>query len=1120
MIKPLIYFFSLFFAVGLWAQSDKQPPRLIVPSTHGDTVRSIAITPSGRWAVTGTAKREVKVWDPATGAEMGALTLGKDASESLIGVYPRNDQQAYVVTSRRVTLLQLPSLRVTAAIDAAQELASASVSPDGDTLYIGGAEGDRAYVYALKRGRFPLRKIMERPLTQYTAKRDSAWVVTPHVSPAGGFAYMAEKYEGPLFLVSLENGQVLRQLTQRSPDKSESVAWNSMGQLVYSVASKTPGGSNELMIVEAESGAVLKRASLPAGAEHSFAPRQATTRNGTGALFVNNSAFMFWGDDAPEGPFRIGAGYIAALSAHPNGRYFVIASDDGDYNNGFTHQIRRFDRAKGAFSNPWSPPRMAAKVLAASPAGNAVFVSDRDKSGKLITLDGKGLRVSHLALDGCFDAVFAPAGDRLIYTYGSHERQVVTLPTHSPSSAQKRSLPFSQETRYNNGRLVASPSGNLIADVRPGRSDIEIQDTRTGKVVAVLKNGYYSYDEITVPAAFSKDERRVAVFTSERYEDGGFSVRCYELPTGRLIWKAPIPMSVGGIRFTPDDSELVVVGSTRSPGVYFVDPSNGSIKHRSDLTQNRMGARPAFNPSVSKVAHPNGPDLLVSDLRTGTELAKLTHPSQNATYVAWLGEKHIVSVSTDGSVRLWDTETASLLGTLVFSKAGEEWAFIHPSGRFEATAGSQTEMYFVQGEKKVPLSAYFESFYTPGLIAQLLAGENVQPPSIELKDLTEPPTVSLKLAGSTRNLVVEDAPEEVATETVTLAVNAESADSTISEIRLFQNGKRVESMTRNLVVEDDTQPDNFAPAAGRKQQNFTVALVPGENVFRAIALNAQRTESAPVELVVEYKAAKDAVAQTGRGGLQLHLLVIGINKYRNPKYSLNYAVPDASAVKAAIESRSTTIFTKVNVTTLFDAEATKAAMVAALEDIAKRAGPRDVFVFYYAGHGVMSSEPKPEFFLAPHELTQLYGADDLLRTKALSSGELLKYSQAIAAQKQLFLLDACQSAGALQVLAHRGAAEEKAIAQLARASGTHWITASGSEQFATEFEKLGHGTFTYALLQALAGKADNGDGRITVNELKAFLENQVPELTKVHKGTPQFPASYGFGQDFPVAVVK
>ena len=77
--------------------------------------------------------------------------------------------------------------------------------------------------------------------------------------------------------------------------------------------------------------------------------------------------------------------------------------------------------------------------------------------------------------------------------------------------------------------------------------------------------------------------------------------------------------------------------------------------------------------------------------------------------------------------------------------------------------------------------------------------------------------------------------------------------------------------------------------------------------------------------------------------------------------------------------------------------------------------------------------------------------------------------QNIPAQKQLFILDACQSAGALEIVANRGAAEEKAIAQLARSTGSHWLTSAGSDQFASEFGTLGHGVFTYALLQGLQG---------------------------------------------------
>jgi uncharacterized caspase-like protein len=119
-------------------------------------------------------------------------------------------------------------------------------------------------------------------------------------------------------------------------------------------------------------------------------------------------------------------------------------------------------------------------------------------------------------------------------------------------------------------------------------------------------------------------------------------------------------------------------------------------------------------------------------------------------------------------------------------------------------------------------------------------------------------------------------------------------------------------------------------------------------------------------------------------------------------------------------------------------------------------------------------------------------------------------------------MDACQSGGMVNYLAARGVKEERAIAQLARSTGTYWFTASGSEQYATEFQELGHGLFTYALLKGLEGEADglNQDGKITINELSSYLNDKVPSLSEKHKGQVQYPNTYGFGQDFPIVIVK
>jgi uncharacterized caspase-like protein len=82
------------------------------------------------------------------------------------------------------------------------------------------------------------------------------------------------------------------------------------------------------------------------------------------------------------------------------------------------------------------------------------------------------------------------------------------------------------------------------------------------------------------------------------------------------------------------------------------------------------------------------------------------------------------------------------------------------------------------------------------------------------------------------------------------------------------------------------------------------------------------------------------------------------------------------------------------------------------------------------------------------------------------------------------------------------------------------LASAGSEQFAIEFKSLGHGLFTYVLLDAIGGSADGAplDGKITIYELKSYLDDQVPEYTKKFKGIRQYPQSYSGGNDFPLAI--
>ena len=67
---------------------------------------------------------------------------------------------------------------------------------------------------------------------------------------------------------------------------------------------------------------------------------------------------------------------------------------------------------------------------------------------------------------------------------------------------------------------------------------------------------------------------------------------------------------------------------------------------------------------------------------------------------------------------------------------------------------------------------------------------------------------------------------------------------------------------------------------------------------------------------------------------------------------------------------------------------------------------------------------------------------------------------------------------------------------------------------------LKHGLFTYALLEVLKGKEVNKSGeKVTISEMKSYVEDRVPELSEKYHGTPQYPTSYSFGQDFPIVIL-
>lgn len=462
----------------------------------------------------------------------------------------------------------------------------------------------------------------------------------------------------------------------------------------------------------------------------------------------------------------------------------------------------------------------------------------------------------------------------------------------------------------------------------------------------------------------------------------------------------------------------------------------------------------------------------------------------------------LYSIDMAGQIKVWNLNSMSEQLSY-FQVDRSNWLTKTANGYFDGTAKAMKSINYVSGLKVHPIDAFFEKYYAPNLFERVLGGEDFGVNNSINNEIRNVPAIKVALSNKNgRGADIEDTISWFNNK-ITLSINAKDDNTNLTEIRIYCNNKLVS-------VINNSEKNSSSTIA----TNTEVELIAGLNTISAIAVNTQRTESRPATLYVNY----DGVVPESN----LYILSIGVNDYENPSYKLTYATNDAKGYMKEMTNGSKLLFNTVNEVFLKDKNTGKENIVEAFVSIAEKATSQDVFVFYYAGHGTMNMQGEQDFYLIPFDVTQMYGNDEGLKEKGLSASELLNFSKKIKAQKQIYIIDACQSGAAVETFARRGLNREKAIAQLARSTGTYFLLASEAVQYASEAKELGHGLFTYALIEALSGKADGGtlDKKITANELKSYVEDRVPELSKMYLLPPQFPTGYSFGQDFPLVIVE
>ncbi len=407
-------------------------------------------------------------------------------------------------------------------------------------------------------------------------------------------------------------------------------------------------------------------------------------------------------------------------------------------------------------------------------------------------------------------------------------------------------------------------------------------------------------------------------------------------------------------------------------------------------------------------------------------------------------------------------------------------------------------LHWVIDNKPYDLEQYFQEFYQPGLLKDVLQHRRLI--SEILKERGDPRAL-MSVADKDRRLpsLTLEVPQESNSRIITIKLHIAEAppDSThpsgsgVKDVRLFRNGTLVKKWE--------------GPQVSGSTLICQLPVSEGDNTMSAYAFNNDNVKSRDV-------AATSKGAASLRRDAGAHILSIGIDRYSIPSMNLNYAVKDATDLADRLRDNLPIKKENIHVTLLTDEKATREGIISALHELALTAQPEDTVIISYAGHGINHERT---FYFVPQDLgvkdelslsdlvTRSISDDSFQRIILGTSGEGAKKEpgspSGIQARHLALVIDACHSGQVLEADEWRvGPMNSRGLAQLAWEKGMEIITASQSNQFAKEVRGLNHGLLTYALLEGFA-RAPRKESRLTGGAWFDFAALELPRISESSK---------------------